>query len=240
MQQTVFQPQPNLSQQDSKRAQSPSIIFIALTLFALAGLMIGFAVGLFTYRKTGQTPKNNNGSSITVVHPKTSPTVAVVPPQELDCPKILTLSSGTQLADGTTSYSIIEQAMALNAQGDTICKGNSHPIQVNGITFKLWLTKGFQKTLHLPGTPSQLLTNISNPITGTIEDQNYPDLQSLNFDPTTKQVQPSNNQGQATWKYTVSSSTQPGNYDLVILADWSGKYFNWSWIEIVVQGPGNH
>lgn len=240
MQQTVFQPQPNLSQQSSTRAQSPSIIFIALTLFALAGLMIGFAVGVFLHRKTGLTAQNNNGSSITVTHPKTSPTVMVVTPQELDCPKLLTLSSGTQIADGTTSYSIIEQAMALNKQGDPICHNASHPMQASGITFKLWLTKGFQKSLKLPGTPSQLQEVISNPITGTVGDQSYPDLQSLNFDPTTKQVQPSNNQGQTTWKYTIAPSVQSGNYDLVILTDWSGQYYNWSWIAITIQQSGNH
>ncbi len=241
MQQTVFQPQPNLSQQDSKRAQSPSIIFIALTLFALAGLMIGFAVGVFTHRKTGSAPKNNS-SSITVVHPQTSPTAtAVVQPGALGCPwftdAFANEFTGTQIADGATQYTLAAQAKD-KTQGNN-CSANG-PIKATGITFKLWLIQGVpnKQAFVLSGSAQDTLNTISSPITGKVKDHAYPEIQGLNF--TTPQVQQSNTQGQVTWKYTIAPSIPAGNYDLVILTDWSGKAYNWSWIQITIQKAGNN
>lgn len=233
MQQTVFQPQPNLSQQNSKRAQSPSIIFIALTLFALAGLMIGFAVGVFTHRKTGSAPKNNNNSSITVTHPSTSPTAVTIQPGELGCPWFTGPFTGTQIADGTTQYTLTAQAKDKTHGND--CPNNG-PIKATGITFKLWLIQNVpnKQAFLLPDSAQDTLNTISSPITGKVHNKAYPEVQAFNF--ATPQVQQSNTQGQVTWKYTISSSVQPGNYDLVILTDWAGKAYNWSWIQISIQG----
>jgi hypothetical protein len=240
MQQTVFRPQPNTSQQSSRHAQSPSIIFIGLTLFALAGLMIGFAVGIFTHRKSGQTANNNKGPVSTVIsHPQTSPTSSTVKTTPLGCPWNTYFSSATQIADGNTPYVLTEQAMD---QTYSICQKNNHPLHVAGITFKLWLINGLKgdAKLKLPGDPTKTLTNISDPITGTVQNQSFPELSYLTFDPTTKQVQTSNDQGQATWKYTIAPTAPPGNYDLVILTDWVGQRWNWSWLGIQITKAGDN
>jgi hypothetical protein len=57
----------------------------------------------------------------------------------------------------------------------------------------------------------------------------------LQFDSATLQTQVCNDQGQAKWNYTVSPSVAPGSYDLVVLTDWQGKSFIWSWFHITIK-----
>jgi hypothetical protein len=233
MQQTVYQPHPDLSQPDGKRRQSSSIVFIALTLFALAGLMIGFAVGVIAHQK--QSVNTTKGTAITVTHPKTSPTATTIQPYELGCPWFVGNFTGTQVADGSTQYTLTAQAKDTSHGND--CPANG-PVKVAGITFKLWLIQRFPgKNFRLPDSAKDTFTNIQNPITGIAGNKSFPEI-SLSF--ATPQVQQSNSQGQVTWKYTIPASVQPGNYDLIILTDWSGKFYNWSWIELAIQKAGNN
>lgn len=238
MQQTILRPQPNMPPQSNGRAQSSSVLMIALTLFALAGLMIGFAVGVFTHQKSAQTDTTNKGTSMPVVSqkatPQQSPVAQALP---LGFPA---LSNGgttfvdTQTADGNTQYTVGAQAV----------DSNNKPLHAAGITFKLWLVQRIpnHKTFMLANNPSpaQTLTNITNPIPGKVQDTNYPEISGFTFTPTTAQVQTSDAQGQVTWKYTIAPSVPAGNYNLVILSDWAGKYYNWSWFNIQIQQVGNN
>lgn len=58
---------------------------------------------------------------------------------------------------------------------------------------------------------------------------------ALNFNPNTSQVLLSNTSGVATWKFTVATFVNPGMYYLVILMDWNGKHYNWSWANITIK-----
>lgn len=233
MQQIILRPQPNMPPQSNGRAQSPSVLMIALTLFALAGLMIGFAVGVFTHQKSAQTANTNKGTSIPVVAqkamPQQSPVAQALP---LGFPILNDPTNSfadTQTADGNTQYTVGAQAI----------DNNNKPIHAAGITFKLWLVQRIpnHKTFMLADnpTPAQMLTNIANPIAGKVQNTNYPEISGFTFNSTTAQVQTSDAQGQVTWKYTIAPSIPAGNYNLVILSDWAGKYYNWSWINIHIQ-----
>jgi hypothetical protein len=236
--QTVFKSQPNTSSPGSGRPQSPSIIFIALTLFALAGLLIGFAVGIFTHQHTATANNNKSPISTLPAHPKASATTQAVQAVPLGCPKVIALSAETQLADGTTPYSITEQAMR---QIHGPCDPKNTPLQAANITFKLWLIQRIPggSLLAISGTPQQILTGIANTIAGKVGNQNFPEIPGLTFDATTPQVQQSNAQGQVTWKYTIAPSVPDGKYDLVVLSGW-GQYYNWSWVDIDIQKAGDN
>jgi hypothetical protein len=81
----------------------------------------------------------------------------------------------------------------------------------------------------------QNVNTIQKPLTGRAQDQSYQEIQALNFDTGTQQTQLSNVKGRVTWKYQVASSVAPGDYDLVVLSDWDGKYYNWSWANIEIK-----
>src|SRR5438552_7188517 len=107
MQQLVSPPgptfRPNTLPDNKRRTRSQTIVFTAFTLFALSGLLIGFAVGAFTRsRQPGPPGIDNTGSTGTVVQGKTPqvvPTADVLALGGLGCPSI-NLSTSIQMADG--------------------------------------------------------------------------------------------------------------------------------------------
>jgi hypothetical protein len=142
-----------------------------------------------------------------------------------------------EVANGQTTYTA--SAYATDRTGTT-CAGA--PLKTSGITFKLWLTKPITTAIIFQQGAQFLLDNINTAITGQAFSNNkvgddIPDLQALQFT-TTSQVQQSNAQGRVNWTYTLPSTLQPGNYDLVILVDWKGQQYNWSWRNITVKQAG--
>ena len=37
------------------------------------------------------------------------------------------------------------------------------------------------------------------------------------------------------WNYTVAQSVDPGTYYLMVLTDWDGVHFNWSWVNMTIK-----
>jgi hypothetical protein len=204
----------NLNQQTRK------IAVVAILLFALSGLVSGFAVGAFVHSKantrTGTAP--NTGSKTTpIAHVTLTPsTVQTQTPQELGFPVIdKSVFVYHELADGQTTYTYSAHAVYAN--------GNR--VHSPGITCKLWLTKDEVSLQRPDWTP---ISAVNNPIGGEIQG-------ALNFDSTTPQVQNCDANAQATWKYQVSPTVEPGTDYLAVLTDWDGKHYSIWWQQVIIK-----
>ncbi len=197
--------------------QTRRVAILAVILFALSGLISGFAVGAFVRPKIGGT-SNTGGNTITpiVQQTKTTTPVSALKPEEMDYPKVDQYSS-RELADGQTLY--VFSAHATNASGN--------PLHTTGITCKLWLTRKQVLPQHNEWSPVEAL---SNPVKG--EEPN-----SLVFDPSTPQTQPCNANGEGTWKYQVAQTVDPGTYFLAVVTDWAGVHYNIWWQEVAIKKP---
>jgi hypothetical protein len=237
MQQLTSRPQPD--QQVNRGApRSQVILIVALLLFSVAGLASGFSVGALS-RKTSKTPQPTQITSIMsqqkgkTAAPTPKPIVKITP---LGCPQPTTgTSTMFQQQDGTTSYTFTTQAIDNTG---TSC-GVGRPIHSTGITFKIWLTKllpinkKIQFSTNILTHPAQF----TKPLEIKAGNKNYQELQNeLQF--STAQVQQSNNQGQVIWHYTINPDLKDGTYTLVLLDDWQGQTYNWSWFDLIVKKQG--
>ena len=201
--------------------QTRKIAVVAILLFALSGLISGFAVGAFVHPKaktgtgTGTGATGSRTTPITnVTH--TPPTALSQTPKELGYPVIdKSVFVYHELADGQTTYTY--SAYAVYANGTRVYS--------SGITCKLWLTKDTVDLQRSDWTP---ISAVNNPIGGEIQG-------ALNFDSTSPQVQNCDANGHATWKYQVSPSVEPGTYYLAVLTDWVGKHYNMWWQQVIIK-----
>ncbi len=203
--------------------QSRRIATFAVILFALSGLISGFAVGAFVRPKIGGTG-NNNGTGIPpiVKQTKTSTPAAQSHPVKLGDPVVIAVKYNEK-ADGTTSYTFTAYAV-----DQSIDKHHGKRVNASGITGKLWLQ-------HIPqggfiNLPDSKLRHLD--IQGPLTDDEV--VGALNFVSGTSQIQQSDASGQVTWNYTLAATVPPGNYFLAVLLDWSGQSFNWSWRQVSV------
>lgn len=214
-------------------SQTRKIATGAILLFALSGLISGFAVGAFVHLKPATGTTHNTGSGTVPIAQNTrTATVATQPdPVRFDYPKIDQVAS-FEKADGSTFY--------------TFSAHINVAVRASDLTCKLWLIPRVPPGDIIVYPPVDILkdvNNLSNPITSDAAHHNYdiipgitfPEIQDLNFDPSTPQTQPCTTYQQVTWKYQVSTTAQPGNYDLVVLFDWQGKHYNWSWVNIEIK-----
>lgn len=214
---------PNSLPNNNQRTRSRGIVIAAFTLFALSGLLIGFAVGAFTRaRQPGQPQIDNTGSTTTAIQAKTpqttSTTVHAVP---LGWP-VVDKESTVEATDGT-SYTFTAHAVDRSIDG----KAHGKAVHASGITCKLWLTKA---EAYL--TAKELQPNyIQNPIGGEIPG-------SLIFSSATSQTQPCDN-GQGSWTYQVSPTVKPGSYYLTVLTYWDNVHYNWYWSLITIVKKAN-
>lgn len=224
--QTLYRKNPTkLSPQTRKIATG------AILLFALSGLISGFAVGAFVHLRptTGTTHTTGSGSTPVIQITKTPVLTTTPTPVKLGWPTFEQPFPYLQIANGTTSYTVTIQAVDQSKDS-----GHGYPVHVAGITCKIWLTKDGNVNGNLRANNSERLISvntINQPFPGEITG-------ALNFDPSTQQVQLSDANGQATWKYTIPTSVDPGDYYLVVLVDWQGKHYNWSWVNIVIKKAG--
>lgn len=223
------------SSQNAGRVNSSArnLATYSLLFFALAGLIAGFAFGGFSNARSNQRGNTNLAKTHTPVAQTTTtvtPTPTPPPNIELGIPSTIDLSASSLKADGTTSYSLSIQAIDKHRQAvhspDIICK--------------VWLVRQVpdKQTLSIDKNTLKAVNNLANPITGTINNQPAPEISGLAFDPTTPQMHLCDSNGQMTWKFTVTPAVPPGDYDLVILTDWKGIHFNWSWDHITIQKAG--
>jgi len=215
--------------------QVQSIIITAITLFALSGLMVGFTVGALA--RTPQSSNNNQNSANLTTHttPTSKPTPTPNAPISirLGCPNF-SYTNPTTNPDGTFVYNATIQA---EDKTGTDANGTCHlalekPITADGITCRIWLVPAQLEnvTTDLSNDKNQLQdpTTFNQPFPHEIQN-------ALLFDPTTPNQVQTCKQGSAQWKFTLSPSVDKGDYFLVGLTDWQGKFWNWSWSKITVS-----
>lgn len=222
------QPNPNIGFNNKNNSRSTIIAILALLLFALSGLMTGFATGASTRPKQTQPSQGNKapiGTSPTAVVSKQTPNPsATSTPQviKLGLPNIQELTP-TETADGTTSYTVTAYP---------VDKIHGNQLHAANITCKMWLTKDKNATDTLLAAQDKLqsIDTVSQVLPTEID-------QALMFG-ATPQTQMCNTDGLTTWTYTVSPSINSGKYFIMILTDWQGKAYNWRASEIAVKKAG--
>jgi hypothetical protein len=215
-------------------SQTRSIAIVAVILFALSGLISGFSIGAFIHPlKSSPTGPNTSGTTppIAAQSPVTTRvphTIQVVP---LGWPVIAYFNS-MESADGSTPFTFSTYPV-----DQSIDAGHGKEVFASGITCKVWLIQHIPASAHLslPIPTLQDISAIQNPITGTAKGQQYAEIPGLLFDASTPQIQACNPGGATNWKYQIATTVAPGKYNLVVLTDWDGKRFNWSWADINVK-----
>ncbi len=220
----------------ANHASSPSqsIAIVAIILFALSGLISGFAIGAFIHPpKSSLTGANTSGTTPPIaeqspVTTRVSHTPKTVP---LGWP-VIEYFNNTETADGSTTYTF--SAYPVDQSVDT---GHGKQVYASGITCKAWLIQRIPGTSHLslPIPTLQDISGIQNSITGTAKGQPYAEIPGLSFDASTPQTQACSARGVTNWKYQIATSVAPGKYNLVVLTDWDGKRFNWSWADVIIK-----
>lgn len=213
--------------------QKRRLITTIVLSFSLVGLIAGFAIGGVTAPKSPTTAAITPVAKPTkVVQPTATPTPSPTsaPDITLGFPKFTEQPASPESATGATTYTVTMQA---------VDKQNK-PVHSTDVVCKLWLVQQIpaHHTLDIDTKTLKNVNNISNPITGSVDKQPAPEVAGAlsMVDPTgTPQTTHCDANGQATWKYTIAATVQPGKYDLVILADWKGIHFNWSWVNITIK-----
>ena len=204
-------------------SQTRTIAFLAVFLFAFSGLISGFAVGAFIHPKAGSGSNAASGNTQPQVQKTKGSTPTGSPHPTFLGDPVLSLNSYVQKADSSTTYSISVQAV-----DQSIDKHHGKPIHASDITCKLWLTKDGNVNGNMPSDRLRSVSTLQAPFPKEIAG-------ALIFSSDISQVQSSNTNGRATWNYTVSTSVNSGTYYLVVLLDWNGVHYNWSWAAITVK-----
>lgn len=233
MQQTMFR--PDLQSNKNGNSQSQKIIITAITLFALAGLLVGFAFGAITRpAKTVQVTPPIKASPIagrTVTTQQTTPTVDVMQ-VGIGCPLVQGGYNADETVTSASNYTFAAQIVDKSIENTTAC-GRGKPLNAPNVKCKLWLTKdnNINDTLNHNADRLVHVDTIDQPMPQEVQD-------GLHFSDTTKQTQNCSTTGPTTWSYQLSPSLQSGKYNLVVLADWMGKRYNWTFRTINVEKNG--
>ena len=231
MQQVASRPDQNLNGHN----QTQKIVITAITLFALSGLMMGFAVGAFT-RPHKQAIVQQTVVPTTVAkqptpHPTTAPSVNVAA-VGISCP-IITPSAISQVADGSTSYTLSAEIQDQSISKDPVPCGTGKDLHAAGLMCKIWLTRSQDSLRNLSKEQLSPVSNLQNIFPGEVQD-------AFQFADNQQQVQQCSLTGLTTWSYKLSPTLQSGTYFLAVVADWQGTVFNWTWKGIAVQGQGHN
>lgn len=225
---------------NSLSPQSRKVAVFAVLLFALAGLISGFAVGGFVRPKiggVGSTGGNNINNPVVQQTKTATPTTSGPQPMKIPIPTIDNVDT-FNVPNGTT--------YTLTAHLDHVVGRDGQPVHAGNLTCKLWLISqvpGDQKV----SIPSDILTNVSG-LSNTFSVQatsrdgtplpgvSYPEIQpGFVFNGSTPQTHSCRTDGEVTWRYQISPQATPGKYTLVVLYDWSGKHYNWYWVNITIR-----
>ncbi len=222
------QPNPNFRATSNSRATL--IAILALFLFALSGLMTGFATGAFTRPKQTAQQNNDNGNKSSSSGKTAATPVQTHAPQITQTPNILVVGLG---CPGLLQYSLQQvrgtsyQVQAQITDKSAECKnGGGKPLHIPGVTCRLWLTKDNNFGENIPKDRIKSVDTLQQAFPK--EEQN-----ALNFN-ASQQVQPCNAQGPTAWHYQLSPSLDEGTYYLIVLADWQGTLYNWTAKQIAV------
>jgi hypothetical protein len=220
--------------------QSRRIATFAIILFALSGLISGFAVGAFVRPKIGG-PGNNNGTGISPIVQQTKTATSVATPR----PVRITIHNRPSVSFVELQN---ESNYTVTAHLDNVVDKNGQPIHADNLTCKLWLIPRVpdDQGVSISSDIASNVAAINQPITlqgaslhnlqELIPGATYPEIaQSLTFDGATPQVHNCSTYGDVTWRYQVSTSVNPGKYTLIVLYDWSGKHWDWFWVDITIR-----
>ncbi|GCF07078.1 hypothetical protein [Dictyobacter arantiisoli] len=223
MQQTA-RPQQN----NSGNSQVQSIIITAITLFALSGAILGFAVGAFTHQHPSTNQTANNGKSphsqpaVTTqktATPSPTTTTTAVLTAELGCPAV-------DLATGLTpnTYSVRVTAKYKN-KNDPNCNdiNKEKTMTAAGNTCRIFLAKAKDNS---PENIQADQTRFKDP---TTFDQTFPtEISGLVIANNQSLTQPCTN-GVATWdNLSLSPSLAKGHYYIVGVTA-NPAHYNFSW-----------
>lgn len=203
---------------DVVQPQTRGIAVMAIILFALAGLLSGFAVGAFV--RPGQHSQVNLPSqpgttpSTQKTHAPTAPVTDH--PSTIEEPTINSYTY-TEVANGSAPYTVT--AFTTRKSGERISNSD--------LTCKIWLTRNGNVSASITANRLRAVSTLSAPFPHEIQG-------ALMFSSSTPQTQTCSN-GKGTWNYTLSPTVQPGLYYIVSLMDWEGVHYNWSWVDIVVK-----
>src|SRR6266700_4085806 len=229
MQQMVSQPRPDMTPGQPANTRKQSLLITGITLFALSGLLVGFAVGAIT------RPQHKQPTSTLSVSPVANQQSQSASPQAPKTTQVLPLGypvithiSSPELADVATGYTFTAHPV-----DQSIDKGHGKPVQASDITCKIWLTKAENVTATLQDAGDRLrnVNSLSQPLPKETEN-------ALVFTGG-NQTQNCSTNGDTTWKYQVAQSVAPGVYNMVVLTDWAGQRYNWSWVRIKVNKGNN-
>jgi hypothetical protein len=224
-------PRPNL------KTQAQKIFIVALTLFAVAGLLVGFTFGKVNKQAKIATPtltqqphtQPTTTSAPTTIAPTATVDVAKV---GLGCPEIQKIEA-SEKADDSTAYTVIAQVMDKSVENKDAC-GKGKPLSAPGIMCKIWLTQeqdaDILSTLHQDKDALETLKS------GTFQKPFPKEVpNAFVFDETTPQAQQCGQGSPITWKYKLSSTLKPGNYFLSVISNWKGQQYKWWNVAIKIK-----
>jgi hypothetical protein len=231
MQQVASRPNQNLNGNN----QTQKIVITAITLFALSGLMMGFAVGAFTRPQKQATIKQTVVT--TTVKKQPTPQVTTTPTVDvtkvgISCP-IISPSAISQVADGNTNYTLSAEIQDQSVSKDPVPCGTGKELHAAGLMCKIWLTRNQDSLRNLSKAQLSPVSNLQNSFPGEVQE-------ALQFTGNQQQVQQCSLTGMTTWSYTLSPTLKSGTYYLAVVADWQGQVFNWRWDNITIHGQGNN
>ncbi len=225
MQQFATRQQPG----PDKNARAQKVVITAIILFALSGLMMGFAVGAFTRpHRQASTPSRPQTPIVQQKPPTATPAATQttdITALGISCPIINT--SIAQTADGTTSYQLSATLNDKSFNKSTLC-GSGKLLTVAGITCKMWITNDADAAKNLTKDQFFPVSNLQNPFPKEIPN-------AFIFS-SGQQVQACSPTGTTTWTYKLSPTLKSGTYYLGVAADWQGLTWNWRWSQIIVKG----
>ncbi len=231
MQQVASRPNQNLNGNN----QTQKIVITAITLFALSGLMMGFAVGAFTRPHKQATIKQAVVPTTVAKQPTPKPTTAPamdVAAVGISCP-ILNLSAISQNADGNTNYTLSAEIQDQSISKNPKPCGTGKALRAAGLMCKIWLTQSQNSLENLSRQQLSPVSNLQNLFPKEEQD-------AFQFTGNQQQVQPCSQTGATNWGYKLSPTLKSGTYFLAVVADWQGTVFNWTWKGITIKGQGNN
>ncbi|GLV59370.1 hypothetical protein KDH_61970 [Dictyobacter sp. S3.2.2.5] len=210
------------SQKNGGNTQVQTVMITAITLFALSGAILGFAVGAFTHPRTVQqiinTTSGGDKKPTPVVIAKTpSPTTTAVTTQAIPqgCPGIGT----TYGIDGTITLTLAAKQKVPND-----CTPSNEPdLANNGITCRIFLAKAKGVVPVLDDADRALFKDTAN-YSGTFPHEIAGGLTVVNGGSLTQPCM----QGKATWTLRLADTLEKGKYYIVGLTG-NTPFYNYSW-----------
>jgi len=220
-------------QSNTKRTQVQTVIITAVTLFALAGAIVGFVFGALTHNpQQAAAPQPSPIAQQSL--PSTQPTTPVATATPIPTPTVTPVLQVQSFCNVTLPYTTTQSATGatvynLEIQGYSTVNGACVPLKADGVITHLALVKAGSKPSPI-STAINSLASSSNSTTTTFANEIPGGLQ---FDSTTPQTQiTTGGTGSATWKVSLSPSLPKGAYDIVGVVDWKGLFYDWAWQEV--------